>query len=197
MVEFRQVHPLGDLDALAKAHKFNGVGDAPIRIEIPARTVCAQLFASKGNESKLEAKLKISGEPGKVTTSRNQTSLPLSPGQWMVVSKDADDNFASKLAKRVKGLGYVSQQSDSRICLKVSGPMARELMSRGCRLDLDARSMQAGKCAQTTMAQVGVLLHQSSDDPSYDLFVYSGFARSFFEWLAHSAAQFGFEVIET
>ena len=46
MVDFKQVHPLGDLTALAKSHQFSGAGDAPIRIAVPARTVCAQLFAS-------------------------------------------------------------------------------------------------------------------------------------------------------
>ena len=196
MVDFKQVHPLGDLAALAKAHQFSGAGDPPIQIGVPARTVCAQLFASKGNEEKLEAKLKISGEPGKVTNSRNSTTLPLAPGQWMVLAKEPDDNFASKLAKRVKGLGYVSQQSDSRIRISISGSKARQLMSRGCRLDLEGGNMQAGYCAQTTMAQVGVLLHQSSDEPSYDVFVYSGFARSFFDWLIHTSEQFGCEVSE-
>jgi len=70
------------------------------------------------------------------------------------------------------------------------GALARDLMARGCRLDLHASVARKGFCAQTQMAQVGVLIHQVSDAPAYDLYVYSGFARSFWHWLTETAAQF-------
>lgn len=194
MVDFNQVHPLGNLAALVAAHRHDGADAAPVKIEVYARTVCAQLFASNGNAAKLASKLAIKDAPGQAATTRNFAALPLSPGQWLAVAKNPAVQLATKLAKSAKGLGHASDQSDSRVCFRVSGPMARQLMSRGCRLDLNSPQAQAGFCAQTVMAQVGVLLHQLDDSPSYELYVYSGFARSFCDWLCHAAAQFGYEV---
>ena len=67
----------------------------------------------------------------------------------------------------------------------------RDVMAKGCRLELHPRAAGAGFCAQTPMAQVGVLLHQVDDAPVYDLLVYSGFARAFWHWLSGAAAEFG------
>jgi len=194
MADFPKNHPLGDLEALIGQHSHAGPGPAAITIYIRPLPVCAQLFASKGNESKLASKLKLKSTPGLATDTKSFTALPLSPGQWMLMGKAKSPDFAREMAKKTKGLGYISQQADSRICLRVSGPMARQLMARGCRLDLHASNTGAGFCAQTNMAQIGVIIHQLDDHPTYDLYLYSGFARSFFHWLSHTAEQFGYEV---
>ena len=112
----------------------------------------------------------------------------------MLVDPSGSSDFSQGMAKKAKGLGYVSDQGDARVCFRVSGQQARELMSRGCRLDLHPSVTGPGFCAQTNMAQVGVLIHQVDDAPTYDLFVYSGFASAFYDWLAHTAGQFGYRL---
>ena len=192
MVEFAQTHPLGDIHALVAAHQAGG--DAGIVVGIAEACSTAQLFARNGEADKLAKKLKVGTAPGLATVGKDFTAIPLSPGQWMMVDHKGQSGFAHDISAKVKKLGYVSQQSDARVRLRVSGPQARELMSRGCRLDLHGDIAGAGFCAQTIMAQVGTLLHQVDDAPSYDLYVYSGFARSFYHWLTHSAEQFGYRL---
>lgn len=195
MVEFKSTHPLGDLEALVAQHGGSAGSQAAVKIEIHANLACAQVFASKGNEAKLATKLKIGAEPGQATRLKNYTMLPLAPAQWMAIAQGEDsDTLHAKLNRSVGKLGYVSDQSDSRVCFRVSGPMARDLLSRGCRLDLRDGQFGKDRCAQTVMAQVGVLLHQLDDGPRYELYVYAGFARSFFDWLGHSAEQFEYEL---
>ncbi len=194
MADFKPLHPLGNLDELVEKHSFFGPGSAAITIGVRKSVECAQLFAGNGNQAKIAKKLNFDSSTGKATETKGFTALPIAPGQWILISKNSAPGFADGVAKSINGLGYLSQQSDSRICLRVSGPKARELMSRGCRLDLHESHSGAGFCAQTVMAQIGVILHQLDDNPTYELYLYAGFARSFFHWLSHSAAQFGCDI---
>ncbi len=182
MADFAPVHPLGD---------ENGLENAGISLKIVPVLMMAQLFLVKNKADSLAKKLNIRTDSGISTQAKDFTALPLAPGQWMIVSHETSAPDLAELKKRIGKLGYVSQQTDARICIRVSGPNARDLMSRGCRLDLHPAVAGAGFCAQTPMAQIGVLLHQFDDAPTYDLYVYSGFARSFWHWLETTAAQFG------
>ena len=189
-----KTHPLVDL---AKPQDTGG-NDAAVAIAVNFDRPIVQLFARNGQSAALAKKLKISEASGKATVTKNMTAIPLSSGQWILVGAvcDRKESFTRSIAKKTGELGYVSEQGDSRICITISGPKARELMSRGCRLDLHSSVTAKGFCAQTNMAQVGVLIHQLDDQPSYNLYVYSGFARSFWQWLSHTAEQFGYAVVE-
>ncbi len=189
MTEFQTIHPLGDVPP----QSVESGDTSGITLNVRHEISMVQIFARNGREMELAKKLNIEGVPGRASETRSFTAFPLAPGQWMLVSKNAPGSgFGTGIAKKLKGIGYVSEQSDSRVCIRVSGSQARELLARGCRLDLHQSVASKGFCAQTPMAQVGVLLHQVNDGPTYDLYVYSGFARSFWEWLAHTAGQFGY-----
>lgn len=192
MADFVKTHPLGDIDKLVNAHSDPLAPSLVLGIVENIST--AQLFAKKGAADKLAKKLKIGAQPSASSALKGFTALPLSPGQWMLIDHSGDQDFGSNIAKKVAGVGYVSDQGDARVCFRISGDRARDLMSRGCRLDLHPSVSSAGFCAQTNMAQVGVLLHQVNDAPTYDLFVYSGFASSFYDWLTHTAGQFGYRL---
>ena len=180
------------------------VDDATVRLSIIESRAIAQVMCSPGNAAAVANALAIGVTPGQATTTDDYNALPLSPGQWMLYTpsqqqgSDAaaamNGGFAQFLNERLNGQGYVSEQSHGRVIFRVAGEGARAVIEKGCRLDLHPSVTQAGYCAQTPMAQVGVILHQVSEDPVYDLLVYSGFARSFWHWLTESAAEFGFRV---
>ena len=56
------------------------------------------------------------------------------------------------------------------------GETARNLIAKGCPLDLHPRVFAAGRCAQSVLAKADVTLHQLDEEPSYDLFVLCSFA---------------------
>ena len=191
MAKFSPIHALGDKQTLVRSQE-----GAPVRIELVEFGSLVQLFAKKGKEGAVMKKLGFETEAGKGMSAKDITYLPMAPGQWLVVAdKKKSPAFSDELAKAVKGIGHVSEQSASRIRIRISGEKARDLMARGCRLDLHASASGAGFTAQTVMAQVGVTIYQKSNKPEYDLYVYSGFARSFWHWLTHTAEQFGYEVV--
>ncbi len=184
MADLQTAAPLGEVS------EFSADGGGAV-LQVRPDFAMVQVFAKTGKAGELAQKLDIVSDPGKAGDTSSFAALPLSPGQWMLIADNANANtFGQEITEQISGLGYVSEQSDARICIRVSGPNARDLMARGCRLDLHPSVTAKGFCAQTQMAQVGVLIHQVSDEPAYDLYVYAGFARSFWHWLTETAAQF-------
>ncbi|MCY4030517.1 MAG: hypothetical protein OXF05_00170 [Hyphomicrobiales bacterium] len=178
---------------------FSGTArsDAPgVHITDRRGLALVQIFARPGKEESLVRRLDLPMQPGRSRahsgSPADYLALPLAPKQWMLVSEGGKDgSFSQTIREYIGEFGYVSEQSHSRAVLRIGGTHARELLSKGCRLDLHPRVMSAGACASTTIAHVGVLLHQVDDAPVYDLLVYSGFAQYFWEWLEESAAEFG------
>jgi methylglutamate dehydrogenase subunit D len=183
MADLHATAPLGDI------RKFDA--GSGVQLTVRSNFAMVQLFAKTGKAGDLARKMGIVSGPGKAHVAKSFTAFPLSPGQWILVSEGSRENtFGWEISKKIAGIGHVSEQGDARVCIRVSGPNSRDLMSRGCRLDLHQSVAAQDFCAQTQMAQIGVLIHQISDEPAYDLYVYAGFARSFWHWLTETAAQF-------
>ena len=151
-----------------------------------------QLFAVRGRASKLCKRLEIGRRPGRATVHPEFVALPTAPGQWLLTAEACThpEGLLAHVADRIGHRGYLSEQSDSRVCIRLGGSMARRVMAKGCRLDLHPRAAGRDFCAQTVIARVGVTIHQVDDTPTYDLLLYSGFARSFWDWIAEAAAEF-------
>lgn len=155
----------------------------------------AQVFAKKGKIDAIAKKLKISTKPGVATVQSFYTALPLSPGQWMLfASSGADGSFKRMLDKQIAKNGYVSEQSHSRVVVRISGTRAVDVLAKECRLDLHPSVARPGFCGQTIMAKMGVLLHKVDEGPTFDLAVFAGFADNFWHWIAEASAEFGVEV---
>jgi sarcosine oxidase subunit gamma len=123
--------------------------------------------------------------------------LWLGPDEWLVVGTDGDPAVLVALLSHAvgEGPGSVVDVSANRDTLVLSGPNARELLEKGCTLDLHPRSFTAGRCAQTTFARGHVLLWQTEaeDSPSgpvYRLLFRGSFADYFADWLTDAAAEY-------
>jgi sarcosine oxidase subunit gamma len=74
--------------------------------------------------------------------------------------------------------------------LGLAGPAARDVLAKGCGLDLHPSAFAPGRCAQTLLAQAQIVLEQRSDEPEYHLFVRPSFARYLREWLRQAMHEF-------
>ena len=191
MLDPKKNHPLGDI-----VHSPNALSErADVTLSVVNIPALIQVFAKKNQVDALAKKLGIITKPGQAGDANAFTALPVGPGQWILVSKDKNcSDFGAWIAEIIDRLGYVSEQSDSRIRIRISGVKAHDVMMRGCRLDLHSSVVSKGFCAQTIMAQIGVLIHLVDDAPVYDLYIYSGFARSFWHWLTETANQFDYQI---
>jgi sarcosine oxidase subunit gamma len=151
-----------------------------------------QAIARRGKEPAAAERLGLDPAPGRASPVEAGTALWIAPGAWLVVAEGQDDGeLYRRLRERFEGLAAVVDQGHGRAVLRLSGRRARDVLAKGCRLDLHPRVFRPGMCAQTAIAQIGVLLHQVDERPTYDLYVAAGYAVDFFEWLAASAAEFG------
>lgn len=84
------------------------------------------------------------------------------PAEWTLVGGDDRD-----VATRVQevcgdGLYHLARIGCGRIVIDVDGSGARDLLAKGCSLDLHPRMFTTERCAQTLFAQLPVLLYQQS-----------------------------------
>jgi heterotetrameric sarcosine oxidase gamma subunit len=136
-----------------------------------------------------------STEANTVVAGERASALWIAPGQWLLVAEGmAEGELDRLLREAVNHAAAVTDQSHARCVIRVSGPRARALLAKGCALDLDPRAFTVGRCAQSIVGPVGALLHLVDDAPTFDLYTPRGYAASFWEWLAGSAAEFGYRV---
>ena len=194
MAEIRLVYPLDTQIFPATV----GVQDGnPPGVSLTDRRDLAmcQVFASakRGKETRLTRALGIAKGARTATETGEFTAMPLSPRQWMLVGESGRDGaFTARIRELVANNGHVSDQGHGRVIIRIAGPRARDVLAKGCSLDLHPGESGAGFCAQTQIAQIGVLIHQANDEPAYDIAVYAGFADSFWHWLTEAAAEFGY-----
>jgi sarcosine oxidase subunit gamma len=117
------------------------------------------------------------------------------PGQWLAVAESKEARaLPAMLAAALKGDATVVDLSDGKAVLRVSGPRAREVLAKGCSLDLHPRVFKPGSAATTPVALIDCVIWQVDETPTYDLAVASSYAESFWSWLTASAAEFGYAV---
>jgi sarcosine oxidase subunit gamma len=116
--------------------------------------------------------------PGTVITWGERSVLWLGPSEWLVVDGSPID------------LPGGVDVSANRTTLELSGPHARDILEKGCTLDLHPRAFTAGRCAQTMVARTQVILWQTTDAPVYHLMVRGSFARYLADWLVDAAHEY-------
>jgi sarcosine oxidase subunit gamma len=118
--------------------------------------------------------------------------LAIAPGRLLVESRDA--RLAARLTEQIgPELGAVTDLSHARIAIRIAGPKAAWILSKGMAIDFHPAAFPPMKVAQSAIHEVGVILRRLSPE-SFDLYVYRGFALSFWEWLTEAAAETGYRV---
>lgn len=118
-------------------------------------------------------------------------ALWLAPDRWLIVSaREESERLERRLAAGIGSAGAATDVSSGRTVVRIGGANARDLLAKGCPLDLHPRAFAAGHCAQSLIAQVNVLLH-AVDESRVDLYVARGFGLTMWEWLTDAAAEFG------
>ena len=75
-----------------------------------------------------------------------------------------------------------------------SGIVLRDVLRKGTSIDLHPKAFGPGQCAQTGIARCHMLLHQTSDEPAYDIYVHRSFADYLWRWLEDAAREYGVAV---
>lgn len=117
----------------------------------------------------------------------------IGPHKWWIIETD-QRNRAESITSQLGDDAAVTTQGHGRSCIRLSGPNARDLLSKGCTLDVHPSRFSAGHCAQTSLGHVNALINCIDDEPTFDLFVLRSYAVSFWEWITDAAGEFGYKV---
>ncbi|MFI0512176.1 sarcosine oxidase subunit gamma [Streptomyces sp. WSLK1-5] len=122
----------------------------------------------------------------------HRTVLWLGPDEWLVLSRDDPGALTEGLRGALGGApGSVVDVSANRTTLELSGPSAREVLEKGCPLDLHPRAFGPGRAVSTTVGPVPVLLWQTADTPAYRLLPRSSYADYLAQWLIDAMSEYG------
>ena len=136
-------------------------------------------------------------EPNTVVRAGDTEIVWLGPDEWLVVPPpDIKDELAANLQETLKGLHVsVNDISGGQTIIRLRGARARELLNRGCPLDLHPRVFGVGQCAQSYIAKSNALIIQVDDTPTYDVIVRRSFADYLARWLLDAGMEYDIAVV--
>ena len=125
-------------------------------------------------------------------------TLWLGPDEWLVITPpDETEAVAGKLTAAAKAMHVaVTAVGEGRTVIRVAGPNARDVLAKGCPLDLHPSAFGPGQCAQTIIARGAMTLHAVGPD-SFDIFVLRSFAEYLWTWLEDAGREYGVQVTKS
>lgn len=177
------VHALSDRDLVAETGGIVSVEPAQAMVSLRAPSAVA-------------ADIDLPLRPNTWTATDRGRIVWLGPDEWLAsepaLSPRTGLDLETSLRAAVSPYGGTAVEvSAQRLVLRLSGPHARAVLAKGCSIDVHPRSFGPGACAQTTLAQAGVvLLSLGSTGDEFAVVVRSSFAGYLTDWLVDATLEF-------
>lgn len=117
----------------------------------------------------------------------------LGPDEWLIMAPEGQavdiENGLREASPDDPWLSVVDV-SHNYTGLVLTGTRAREVLAKGCPLDLHPRNFGQGDCAQTLVAKSRVLLRCVGDGECVEIWVRNSFARYTAAWLVDAMEEF-------
>lgn len=192
--------PLAHLELAARAVADRGAAGVALR-EIPYRTMVT-LRGDAGDAAFASIVTELLGtalptEPMTAATAGEVSILWMGPDEWLViVPPGRREHLPATLSHALEGVAAAATEvGESMTVIGLSGPHAREVLAKGCTLDLHPRVFGPGKCARTLLAKTGVALHQTDAGPDFEIYVHRSFADYAWRWLEDAGGEYGVAVL--
>jgi sarcosine oxidase, subunit gamma len=131
--------------------------------------------------------------PSTYAKSADTVVIWLGPDEWLVTGTSlTGPELEDRLRDTVSSHGGTAVDvSGQRTTLELSGSHSRDVLGKGCALDLHPSAFGGGTAAQTTLGQTGViLLGVDGSGADYRILVRSSFARYLADWLLDAAEEY-------
>ena len=110
----------------------------------------------------------------------------------------AEEQPLDGLREIFAGKASLSDQSDGRALIQISGASARKMLAKLSSIDLDDAVFPVGAAAATSIDHTGVNLWRDTDtadgSPVYNILVFTSFADSIWHTILDSSAEYGVEI---
>lgn len=131
--------------------------------------------------------------PGTCVDGSDSTVIWFGPHEWLVTSTQrGGEALEAELHEAVAATGGAAVDvSAQRTTVRLRGAHARDVLAKGCSLDLHPRVFGRGAAAQTMLALAAVVLIPLNDNGTdYRIIVRSSFAGYLADWLIDAAEEF-------
>lgn len=166
-IRLQQRHPLSMLN-------LRGIADSALRDAV--RSVCG---------------CELPVAPNSSSSCPTGDILKLGPNEWLLVATP-EKPWSETMA--VPG-ATLTDISHARVAVLVDGDKSRDMLMKGCAIDLHPRQFPPGTCIQTTIAKIGVILHKLPNDSGFMLYAARSYAGSIWHWLTSAANEYGYDVV--
>lgn len=156
-------------------------------------TTWAQTAPVMGKALKKVTGCSLPRSVGETSSTEGLTVMRVGPRRFWIAW---ERRFELDLSGFTPAIAAVVELTDSRTILRIEGRHTRDVLARGLPIDTHRQAFAAGTFVQSVIAHIPVLVHQppSINDEAFEIYVPSGYARSFLEWLKGAAHEFGCEI---
>lgn len=132
----------------------------------------------------------LPAQPRSSAATGDVTALWLAPDQWLVLCSDPQALLARLNTAFAGTHSLCVDVSDMRAVIRLEGEGWREILMKGCSLDLLSNSYPPGTVRRLAYAGIAALLHVVAGDTA-DLYVFRSYAHYAWEFLTTSARESG------
>ncbi|AQU88706.1 hypothetical protein B0W47_16080 [Komagataeibacter nataicola] len=115
--------------------------------------------------------------PGTATRAQDLSILWAGPNQWLA-SAPSGSGLMEKLQAAFGAHAALTDQTDSRVTLTLSGPYAHVIAAKLVPIDLHPRCFGLSSVALTLAGHIPVIVVQRDLEPSYNFIVFRSLVRS-------------------
>ncbi|MGW9413013.1 sarcosine oxidase subunit gamma [Arthrobacter cupressi] len=186
--------PAAHLAGIFEAASLAGVAEIK---EIPFRTM-AGIRVQRDSEAGARIASVSGGLPatcGEVAGNGAVSVLWLGPAEFLVIApENAHESLGGDLLPALTealgdGQGQVVDLSANRTVFELSGLRARDVLEKGCSLDLHPRSFKTGTALATEIGHIPVILWKRGDD-TFEVLPRASFADYLGRWLVDGMREF-------
>ena len=188
MAELLRTHPL---EAWSTAF-----GRLPDTVGVTAEPFVAMAdvrLRAVGPEASAALGVDLPAAPNTWVPAGSGRAVWLGPDEWLLTSTtETPEELEGRVRAAVLPLGgSATDVSAQRIGLRLTGARVRDVLAKGCSIDLHPRVFGRGSSAQTMLGQAGVVLLALSDaGDEFVVLVRSSFAGYLADWLLDAALEF-------
>ena len=197
----RQESPL--VERITAERKAASPADAGMTLREHPFLGCVNLRGKPDEPAFLEAVKGVIGtdlpvEPNTIAASADVTAFWLGPTEWLLrTSPGGERDLIARLEQALEGQHIATNDVTGNFTtVELTGPHVRDVLEKGCTLDLHPEAFAPGQCAQTLLAHAGILLRPLDDASGFELVVRRSFADYVFVWLEDAAAEYGMAVAD-
>ena len=171
----------------------SGPDHSGVQLEVRPGHGYLNLRGDPGDEQFLQAVQATLGQPlptiANTFTAGENTQFWLGPDEWLLATEPGKErDIAGQLGENLSGQCYsLVDVTGGQILIRLRGSHVREVLAKGCTLDLHPRAFKMGQCAQTTLAKTSMLIALIDEAPTFDIIVRRSFAEYAAQWLQHSS----------